>query len=43
MSDAAITIENLSKRYLVGHQAVQRDRHSTLRDTIVREARGFRA
>src|SRR5258705_5363703 len=41
MSDAAITIENLSKRYLVGHQAAQRDRHSTLRDTIVREARGF--
>src|SRR3977135_2211309 len=41
MADAVITIENLSKRYLVGHQASRRTRHSTLRDTIVREARGF--
>src|SRR5437867_1917577 len=41
MSDAVITVENLSKRYLVGHQAAKLDRHSTLRDTIVREARSF--
>src|SRR5215470_6511389 len=41
MSDAVITVENLSKRYLVGHQAAKRDRHSTLRDVLVREARSF--
>jgi lipopolysaccharide transport system ATP-binding protein len=41
MSDAIITVENLSKSYLVGHKAAQRESYSTLRDLIVREARGF--
>src|SRR5882672_5805110 len=41
MSDSVITIENLSKRYLVGHQAPRRERDSTLRDAIVREMRSF--
>jgi len=40
MSDTIISVENLSKRYLVAHQS-KRDRHSTLRDAIVREARSF--
>jgi lipopolysaccharide transport system ATP-binding protein len=41
MSQPAITIENLSKRYLVGHQAARRETSPTLRDAIVREARTF--
>ena len=39
MSDAVINVENLSKRYLVGHQLVSRGRYGeTFRDTIGREA-----
>ncbi|MGP0094555.1 MAG: ABC transporter ATP-binding protein [Xanthobacteraceae bacterium] len=34
-----ISIENLSKRYLVGHQS--RERYTALRDVIAREARNF--
>ena len=41
MSDTVIAIENLSKRYLVGHQAAQRERSLTFRDVIVRESRNF--
>jgi len=41
MSDVVITVENLSKRYLVGHQSVQRERYTALRDVIAREARNF--
>jgi lipopolysaccharide transport system ATP-binding protein len=41
MSDTAIKIENLSKRYLVGHLSSARDRSSTFRDVIAREARNF--
>jgi lipopolysaccharide transport system ATP-binding protein len=41
MPDTVITVEKLSKRYLVGHQAAQRGRRPTLRDAIVREVRGF--
>jgi homopolymeric O-antigen transport system ATP-binding protein len=41
MSDTVIKIENLSKRYLVGHEATGRERSATLRDTIVREGRSF--
>jgi lipopolysaccharide transport system ATP-binding protein len=40
MSDTVISVENLSKRYLIGHQCAQRERH-TLRDIIEREARNF--
>jgi lipopolysaccharide transport system ATP-binding protein len=41
MSDTVIRVENLSKRYLVGHQVTQRERFPTFRDAIVRTARGF--
>src|SRR5437762_1357148 len=41
MSDTVIIVENLSKRYLVGHQADQRERYTTLRDIVVREAHNF--
>jgi lipopolysaccharide transport system ATP-binding protein len=41
MSDTVITVENLSKSYLVGHQAGQRERYTALRDVIGREARNF--
>ena len=41
MSDIVITVENLSKRYLVGHQSAQRERYIALRDVIGREARNF--
>lgn len=39
MSDTVISIENLSKRYLVGHRTVERS--PTLRDLITREVRNF--
>jgi lipopolysaccharide transport system ATP-binding protein len=41
MSDTAISVENLSKRYLIGHQSTQRDRYTALRDVIAREAHNF--
>ena len=41
MSDTVIAVENLSKRYLVGHQFAPRQRSTTLRDVITREARNF--
>jgi lipopolysaccharide transport system ATP-binding protein len=41
MTDTVISVENLSKRYLVGHRSAQRERYTTLRDVIAREARNF--
>jgi lipopolysaccharide transport system ATP-binding protein len=41
MSDVIISVENLSKRYLVGHQSARRERYTALRDVIGREARNF--
>ena len=41
MSDIIIAVENLSKRYLVGHQSAQRERYTALRDVIGREAGNF--
>src|SRR5262245_61596685 len=41
MSDIVIAAENLSKSYLVGHQAAQRERYTALRDVIAREASNF--
>jgi lipopolysaccharide transport system ATP-binding protein len=41
MSDIAIAVENLSKSYLIGHQASQREPYRALRDVIAREARNF--
>src|SRR5260370_23544344 len=39
MSDNIITVENLSKRYFVGHREHQQ--HSTFRDMLTREAKNF--
>jgi len=41
MSDMIITVDNLSKRYLVGHRSAQYARYATLRDVISREAWNF--
>jgi homopolymeric O-antigen transport system ATP-binding protein len=43
MSKSAIAVENLSKRYLVGHKfdRPKQSGHITLRDVITREARSF--
>src|SRR5271165_4328668 len=41
MSDIVIEVENLSKRYLVGHQSSQRERYTALRDVFGREVRKF--
>ena len=41
MSDIVIAVENLSKRYLVGHQSAKRESYTALRDVIAREARNF--
>lgn len=40
MSDAIISVENLSKRYLVGHEG-SKERYHSLRDTLVRHGRNF--
>jgi lipopolysaccharide transport system ATP-binding protein len=41
MSDVVISVENVSKRYLVGHRSGERGRYTALRDVIAREARNF--
>jgi lipopolysaccharide transport system ATP-binding protein len=41
MSNAVITVENLSKRYLVGHRSGDEGPYRTLRDAIARETRNF--
>jgi lipopolysaccharide transport system ATP-binding protein len=41
MQDAVITVENLSKSYLLGHNAGVWASHHTLRDVIGREVRSF--
>ncbi len=41
MSEIIITVENLSKSYLIGHRAAQRERYVALRDVIARETRNF--
>ena len=41
MSENAITVQNLSKRYWIGHQSAQREKYITLRDVIEREVRNF--
>ena len=41
MSKTVIVVENLSKRYLVGHQSAGREPYIALRDIIGREARSF--
>jgi lipopolysaccharide transport system ATP-binding protein len=41
MSGSIITVENLSKCYLVGHQSARGERYVALRDVIAREVRNF--
>jgi lipopolysaccharide transport system ATP-binding protein len=41
MPDTVISVEDLSKRYLVGHRSAQREAYTALRDVIAREARNF--
>src|SRR5262249_36653139 len=41
MSDVVITVDNLSKSYLIGHESRNRERYIALRDVIAREARNF--
>jgi len=41
MSNTIITVENLSKRYLVGHQSANREFYTSLRDVIGREIHNF--
>ena len=41
MSDIIVAVENLSKRYFVGHQSAQGGQYTMLRDVISREVRAF--
>jgi lipopolysaccharide transport system ATP-binding protein len=41
MDKTIITVEDLSKSYLVGHESVHARRYTALRDVIAREARNF--
>ena len=41
MSDTIIKVENLSKRYLIGHYKAEHSRYVALRDVIVREVQQF--
>jgi lipopolysaccharide transport system ATP-binding protein len=41
MPETVISVENLSKRYLIGHRSGQREHYRALRDIIGREARSF--
>ncbi len=41
MIDTVVTVENVSKHYLVGHQSAHRERYVTLRDIVGREVRNF--
>ncbi len=41
MSDIAISVENLSKSYLVGHNSAKAERYTALRDVISRNARSL--
>src|ERR1700741_992899 len=41
MSETVISVENLSKRYLVGHLSAGREKYTALRDVVGREARNL--
>jgi lipopolysaccharide transport system ATP-binding protein len=41
MSEIVISVENLSKRYLVGHRSGARESYTALRDVIARETGNF--
>jgi lipopolysaccharide transport system ATP-binding protein len=40
MSDTVIKVENLSKRYVIGHQ--RQERYTTLRDAIANTTRSLK-
>ena len=40
-ADIAISVENLGKSYMVGHQSRQAERYTALRDVIARNVRGL--
>jgi lipopolysaccharide transport system ATP-binding protein len=39
MSDTVIRVENLGKRYIIGHQ--QQERYTALRDVLANKAKGL--
>jgi lipopolysaccharide transport system ATP-binding protein len=41
MKDEIITVDNLSKRYVIGHQTQNREQYTALRDVIARETKTF--
>lgn len=41
MNNIAISVENISKSYLIGHQNAQSERYTALRDILARNARNF--
>jgi len=41
MSDIVISVDNLSKKYLIGHQSAERGRYTALRDVLAFQARSF--
>ena len=41
MSRTVVTVEQLSKKYLVGHQSAPRERYTALRDAVGREVGNF--
>jgi lipopolysaccharide transport system ATP-binding protein len=41
MSDVVISVEGLSKRYLLGHRSGQRESYTVLRDVLARSTRNF--
>jgi lipopolysaccharide transport system ATP-binding protein len=41
MAQPIIQVEGLGKKYLVGHQAAERERYTTLRDVLARNVRGL--
>jgi lipopolysaccharide transport system ATP-binding protein len=41
MPNSVVTVEKLSKRYLVGHRSAQFDRHLSFREMMTREVKSF--
>jgi lipopolysaccharide transport system ATP-binding protein len=41
MSDELITVDDVSKKYIIGHQSQNREQYTALRDVITRETKTF--
>jgi hypothetical protein len=41
MSKPIISVENLGKSYLIGHESAKRERYHSLRDSMMRRVKGF--